>query len=471
MRPKAVSLALPLLALAACVHAPASPTLATSAGPAKKTLIHDVRVFPATSTAVLEHQDVWLEDGLITRLEPSGGPVPGGVTVVSGAGKTLLPGFVDLHAHFVLSGAPPWYLALPNPDHAAQATVYAGVTTALDAGGNADELLALRLRIARGEVAGPRLFFSGPHLTVPDGYPLSMLKALYGPLAAASVAGVHSLAVASEDELLRRVDESAARGARFVKLMVASVPPGAPKLPDAWVTSAVRRAHVAGLKVLAHIDSAEDARVCAAAGVDLLAHDVVTSALTDADVQALAASGIAMEPTLVNWERSDEIAAGHYQGSELERQCEPTEILASLSDADLARALKGFEATSFKPWGDALAKHRADRATNVKKLAAAGVPILVGSDANGSLATFAGAYHDELALQVAAGLAPAQVLLAATAKAARFLDPQARFGTVEPGKAADLVLVEGDPLQDIRVTRRIVDVFVGGRRLVRTAAR
>ncbi len=457
------------LALTACVHAPASPKLSAWAGPARRTVIRDVRVFPATSTEAAEHQDVWLEDGAITRLEPTGAPPPAGAVVIPSAGKTLLPGFVDLHTHFALSGAPPWYLALPDPDHAAQATVFAGVTTALDAGGNADQLLALRLRIARGEVAGPRLFFAGPHLTVPGGYPLSMLRTLYGPLAAATVSGVHSHGVESEAELLRRVDEAAAQGARFVKLMVASVPAGAPRLPDEWVVAAARRAHLSGMKVLAHIDSAQDALVCARAGVDLLAHDVVTSALSDDEVKVLAASGIRMEPTLVNWERSDELAAMHYVGSELERRSEPQEILDSFSDASLVKPMEEFQKTSFKPWGDELAKHRADRAKNVKKLFDAGVPILVGSDANGSLATFAGAYHDELLLQVEAGLPPAEVLLSATARAARFLDPEARFGTIEPGRAADVVLVDGDPLADIRATRRIVEVFVGGRRLLRTA--
>jgi imidazolonepropionase-like amidohydrolase len=92
----------------------------------------------------------------------------------------------------------------------------------------------------------------------------------------------------------------------------------------------------------------------------------------------------------------------------------------------------------------------------------AGIPLLVGSDSQGSIATFPGAIHEELQLLVEAGVPAADVLYAATRGNALFLDANADYGAVEPGRAADLLLVEGDPTVDIRHTEDIVQVFVGG---------
>jgi imidazolonepropionase-like amidohydrolase len=96
--------------------------------------------------------------------------------------------------------------------------------------------------------------------------------------------------------------------------------------------------------------------------------------------------------------------------------------------------------------------------------------VFVGSDAMGSVATFAGAFHDELRFQVEAGASAGEVLYAATGRAARFLDDNAGFGTIEPGKAADLVLVRGNPLDDISATRDIDRVVVAGASIRRTPA-
>ncbi len=104
------------------------------------------------------------------------------------------------------------------------------------------------------------------------------------------------------------------------------------------------------------------------------------------------------------------------------------------------------------------------------KLYAAGVPVHAGDDAQGSIGAFAGGYHDELLFEVQAGMPPAEVLLGATSRAAKFLDSHAEFGTIEPGKIADLVLVRGNPLEDISTTRDIVQVFIAGVPIERRAA-
>jgi imidazolonepropionase-like amidohydrolase len=103
------------------------------------------------------------------------------------------------------------------------------------------------------------------------------------------------------------------------------------------------------------------------------------------------------------------------------------------------------------------------------KLYQAGVPVHVGTDAMGSIAAFAGGVHDELRFQVEAGMPPYEVLMGATSRSARFLDANADYGTIEPGKAADLLLVRGNPLEDITTTRNIVQVFIAGTPITRVA--
>jgi imidazolonepropionase-like amidohydrolase len=449
---------------------PSYPRLVAGAGqPAKRVLIRDVRLFRGTSPAAEEHQDVLVAGGKILEVRPTGGETAAD-QVIDGRGLTLLPGLIDLHVHLTLTSAPPWYLTLPKPEHNAQAHVYAGVTTVLDLGGDADAIRELQGKIAEGRLMGPRIYFSGPHLTVPGGYPLNMIREIYGRLASWSLSGSHTRAVASVEELEGEVDRIHLLGARFIKLMVATVPPsGAPRLSEEMVRAAVRRAHGHGMKVAAHIDTANDALICARSGVDLLAHGIEAPAVTEEQAREIAASGIRMEPTLVNFERWDELAAGHYQGSALERESEPPELLAQFSDEKLRGQMEMWATSPFKSWGDELEKYRLERPRNLARLHAAGVPVLAGSDAMGSIAAFAGGYHDELRFQVEAGLPPGEVLLGATGRAADFLDAAAAFGTIEPGKAADLLLVRGNPLEDITSTRNIEQVFVGGIAVQRTA--
>src|SRR3954467_10130068 len=122
----------PLLLAAACIHSPAYRELVSLPAQKPRTvLIHDVRVFNGLEAKAGEHQDVFLSGGKIENIAPASAAPAQADLMIDGRGLTLLPGFVDLHAHLTLTGAPPWYPVFPKPEHNAQAHVYSGVTTVL----------------------------------------------------------------------------------------------------------------------------------------------------------------------------------------------------------------------------------------------------------------------------------------------------------------------------------------------------
>ncbi len=461
---------LPALALTGCIHLVSAPKL-TAPAPAKggSVLIEDVRVFDANDgrPEVREHLDVRIVGGVIADIRPSVSPHLPADLVIPGDGRTLLPGLIDLHVHLALGAGPPWFLTLPDPKHAAQSLVYSGVTSVLDLGGDLKTLQRLKGEIAAGGWVGPHIRYAGPGLTVEGGYPLDMAKEVYGSIAYASLKNRDFVAVKDVADVVAQVDRIADGGGTFVKLMGASIPPRpsgqlpAPRLSEELMAAATKRAHERHLKVAAHIDSAEDALICARVGVDLLAHGVETSLLTPEQVATLKASGIAFEPTLVNWHRFDELAVGEFHPTASEIATQPAAVLASLAPAVLLEHERTLTGSSFKGWADALQAHRADRVANTLAMFQAGIPLLVGSDSNGSIGTFPGSIHEELRLLVDAGVPILDVLKAATYGNGTFLDAQAS-GTLKPGAVADLLLVNGDPTTDIKHTEDIVQVWVSG---------
>ncbi len=445
------------VSLLGCIHFPAYRSL-VSGGASGKVVFRDASVFTATSTELLTHQDVWVEDGLITAVEPTGTRAQGGLAI-DARGKTLMPGLVDAHVHTTMNSLPPWYAAIPNAGHNLEAFLYAGITSVNDLGGSPEEIVPLRQEIADGTRLGPRIYFAGSIITHRDGYPISMIRDAYGALAYAAIGHKLATQITSPAEGALAVRMRFAVGATMIKVVIADIPRGAPRLSNDELDAIVHQAHQLGLKVIAHIDTSADALLAARHHVDALAHGVETTPLTPEEAAELKASGIVMVPTLVNYERFCQIAQKRYLPLALTLESEPVEVMAQFAPSyvDAAKLPKDFFA-----WGDELEANVQTRTTNVRTAFEAGVPLVAGADAMGSVGTFGGDLHHELVMLVAAGLPPAQALLAATVRSANFITSNPSFGTIEVGKSADLLLIVGDPLQDISVTQKIVAVMARG---------
>ncbi|MFN8012607.1 MAG: amidohydrolase family protein [Holophagaceae bacterium] len=375
----------------------------------------------------LEHQVVVVRDGRIARVGPLGTvKVPKGALRVPGAGRTLLPGLTDTHVHLASPTELPLYLA-----H--------GVTTVFNLNGRPAHL-AWRKAVAEGRLAGPRILSAGP----------TFAEAL-SP--AAAVAKVDAIADAGYDAVkvynqVGREEYPAliAAAKRRGLLLMGHVPrkPGFEAALQAGqsIAHAEELVYTAfnpgvedtfGMKALAEGRLPDVARKVAASGVSVTCtltcfHDIVR--------QATDLGTFLKNPdlgTLPPWVRARlEPGRNRYHGR---YTAEETAFLKAAYPFQLKLA---------------------------KALSDAGVPLMTGTDA-ASIGPVAGAsVHQELEEFVAAGLTPYQALRASTTAPAAYFHRPGERGTVEPGQRADLILVEGDPLKDVRATRALAGVVYAG---------
>lgn len=450
-------------AVAACAHH--APLLVRSLAAGEVTVFQDVALFAGDTTAVTAHQDVWVRDGRIDYVGATGArPVPEGARVEPGAGRTLLPGLIDMHTHTLGGSAPPWALKVPDPERNLKAFLYDGVTTLVDLGGDTEEVTALRDAVKSGEVLGPRMLVAGQMFTAVDGHPVAMLRA-FAPW---------PISWLLEDSMAYQIDATDAVAEVFadfltykpdvVKITSDQIPLGIPTLDEGVAREIIARAHAAGLTVFAHVGDNADAQKVARAGVDILAHGIYREAVSEATAVMLAERNIAVVPTLIVFDNIDRLAHGDYALTPMQREVgdpDTVEVLAAgKGDYELA--------APFAKWAERTYSYRDAKFENVAVLRRHGVTILVGSDSP-NLGQFGGAaLHDELGMLVRAGMTPAEVLHAATYLNAKALKLDNEIGSIAPGKQADLLLVEGDPTADIVAANRIAAVYLGGRKVERT---
>lgn len=323
-----------------------------------------------------------------------------GSDVIDGAGKTLLAGFIGTHMH------------IDNRDNCVLAAEY-GVTTLIDQMCK-DTALIDSLRDPDEPIASVRSVY----MPVESQAGPMMVKALgYAPDFAATKEDVH-----------RIIDEQIAKGAFFIKLILDVPPLTTGMLSEELVAEAVRYAHEKGKKISAHCTTVEAYERAAKCGVDILNHIPKDVVLPQQIIDEIKAKGLVVIPTMVMQEG----------------------LVNSLKKVMPERA------------GDFSVV-----VTTVRAMHDAGIKILVGTDSNNTNALchikHGQSLHREFALLKEAGLSNVEILRGTTVDAAQFFGLTDR-GSIEPGKRADLVLVEGDPTQDISAADKIDSVWVKGKK-------
>ena len=389
--------------------------------------ITGVRVFDGEQ--VLPVANVVVRDGRIVAVGVDV-TVPAGIEVVDGAGRTLLPGFIDAHTHS-------W-------GDAQRDALRFGVTAELDMFGDWNRIPALRAqRESLDATAQADLWTAGATVTTAGGHGTQY--------------GFAVPTLAADGDAQAFVAARVAEGSDYIKLIVEDFSTHSderrlPTITPAQVGAAITAAHAHERRAVVHASSQADALHAVESGADGLVHVFHDVTASPVFVAAARDSGAFVVPTL-------SVIAGFAQAGS---------GAALVADARLAPWLgveqRGTLAAAFPgaPRPEAL-----DNALrSVAALHAAGVDVLAGTDAGNPGTAHGASLHGELALLVRAGLTPVAALAAATSVPAHRFGLEDR-GRIAPGLRADLLLVEGDPTADIEATRAIAGIWKNGHAVAR----
>jgi len=358
--------------------------------------------------------------------------------VIDASGKTVMPGLMDMHVHLCYWGkerdqiryeldTPPTLMAL-KAARAAQQTLEAGFTTVRDAGAFNDCVISLKKGVDLGIVPGPRIMAAGLWITQTGGpcdtdWPLHLPMEIFLKVVADGVDGVR-----------KAVRERFRAGSDFIKIFATGdvyskgAGPEVRRYTIEEIRAIVDEAHAVRKKVAAHAEGVEGIKNAIRGGVDTIEHGIY---LDDEACQMMKENNVILVPTLV--------------------------ILRNI-------VTEGIEAGTLpeavRKGKEAVEAHFA----SFRRAHEAGVKIAMGTDAFMGICR-QGENARELEVMVEAGLTPMEAIVASTKTGAEALGLEDQIGTIEVGKLADIIIVDGDPLQDIRILqdlKKIRMVMKGG---------
>jgi imidazolonepropionase-like amidohydrolase len=341
--------------------------------------------------------------------------------------------------------------------------LYAGVTTVKSVGDALDTSIALRDRVARAEILGAELLISGPMFTAPGGHGTEYAQFLPATMRASFEAQI-ARTPKNQDEARQQVRDLKRSGVDGLKAILESGFPGRlfERLDTTLLKAIGEEARAQQLPMVVHVSTVRDVADALDAGAAGIEHGP-REPLPDDLLQRLKQSGATYDPTLAVWEGQEQLAAG--QQDLLDRSLVQQAVAPALVSSTRAFVAGRTAANEGRATG--MRQFRTVQAENLKRAYDAGVTLVAGSDAGNPLVFHGPAIHRELQLWVAAGVPPAAALQAATAQAARLLKAETRIGRVAKGLEANLLLVDGNPLQDISTTERISLVVFKGERIRR----
>lgn len=424
MKRKACLLAISLILVPALGQSPAGEIILIKAG----------RLIDVRSGQVLTDQAVLIEGDRIKAVGPwsdLSGKAPSGARLIDLSGATLLPGLIDCHTHLTSDPTHLGYqsLGISVPRQAlygaknARLTLEAGFTTVRNVGAEGYSDIALRDAINAGDIPGPRIFASGPAIGITGGHCDSTLLAPEFHHRADGVADGVPAVIAKVREIIKY-------GADCIKICATGGVlskgdnPEAAEFTDEEVRAIVAEAHRLGRKVAAHAHGAAGIKQAVRAGVDSIEHG---SFIDDEAIQLMKERGTFLVPTLY---LADFFLENAQRMGVPSFMIEKARVVMPAARRNISRAFK------------------------------AGVRVAFGTDA----AVYPhGLNAREFAVMVKLGMAPIEAIRSATINAAELIGWPDRLGSIEPGKLADIVAVDGDPISDITSLERVGFVMKGGR--------
>jgi imidazolonepropionase-like amidohydrolase len=425
-----ISLTLSLLALSLRAD-PTSVALA----------IRRVTVIDATGAPPKSNMTVIVIDGRISSIDADQNMiVPKGARVIDGQDRFLIPGLWDMHVHLAKTGENTLPLFIAN-----------GVTGVRDMGGDYESLLRWRREIAEGKRLGPRIRTSGPILESASNVERMKREGTVEPV------DRFRLGVPNAESAESVVARLSAMGVDFIKVRTTA------SLETYRAIAAAAQKH--GLALVGHATASPEEII--KAGQRSVEHSFIPPLSGRTPEQRaelfrkMAAAKIAVTPTLV-------------VGEALLTPYDRAAAIAEDSQGKLDARRRYLSGYLIEDWREQVAEKKearmdltklfAERARDLREMHQSGITLLPGTDA-GVLLIYPGfSLHDELRLLVEqAALTPMEAIMSATRRSAEFLGLERSLGTIERGKIADLVLLDANPLDDIRATQRIAGVAVSGR--------
>jgi len=426
-------------------------------------VISHVTVINPGNSSVAADRTVVIEGAKITSIAPSAGfPIPEGARVLDAHGQYLIPGLWYMHVHSAFGDWFPGGREVILPLFVAN-----GVTGVRDMGGDLPVLFEWRKQIAAGKLVGPSMVVSGPML---DGY-----------LPGNKLRFPSSVPITTPESAVAAVDSLKSEGVDFIKVqsvisrdayLAAAAEAHKQNIPIVGhVPDKVRISETiyAGQKSIEHLMgifegcSTEEGKFTRGEGNLKLLLSTSDQSRCEAIIRSLAQHQVWQCPTLA-WQRGGTFL------DQLDWKHQPLDKYVPAPWRDVTwRRFNDEMMPDLKR--DPLALRQEYFKRNLQMVGAmhhAGVPFLAGTDAAPGIYIMPGfSLHDELANFVEAGFTPMESLQTATSLPAKFLEQEKSFGSIEPGKIADLVLLTANPLRDIHNTRKISAVIANGRLFVR----
>ena len=428
-------------------------------------LIRDARIFVGDGQ-VIDSGSVLVKDGKIIQIFTGSSPDAKSLNadVIEASGKTLLPGLIDVHVHL---GAPGGIVKeLPKMERHLAQYLYSGVTAVRSVGDALPELKKVRAKLRSGEESGAELFFAGPLFTSEGGHGTEYFDALPDMIRNQAIAD-SVRAPKTADEARQMVAALATEPVDAIKIILESGMGSMlfrrfdPAIARATADESRRRS----LSVAVHTGSAADVAEAVSIGANSIEHGSARDLISDDSFAAMAKQGIFFDPTLSVVEAFSNMAKRDPRLLEraLVQQVALPGMVAATKEAMLAPP-----AAAAGKWAG-YRFSQTDLAANVKRAIEKGVPLVTGTDSGNFTLLHGPALHRELQLLVQAGATPKNALIAATGHAAKLLGAGNRLGAIRPGYDATLLLVDGNPLEDISYTERISVVLFQGERVNRAA--
>jgi len=415
---------LALVFLLGCVNF----SLAQDGHPSKTVVVRAGNLLDVNTGKMLANQTIVIQGDKIASVGANA-EVPAGAQVIDLSNATVLPGLIDAHTHLTFTtnfGYSRLGISIPREAltgaRNARVTLDAGFTTVRNVGADGFTDVALRDAINAGDVPGPRMLVSGPPLSITGGHAdNNLLPFEYHANGDGVADGV--------DGVRHMVRQNVKYGADLIKFMASGGVlshgdnPQASQYTEEEMRTIVEEAHRLGRKVAAHAHGAQAILWASRAGVDSIEHG---SYIDDAGIAEMKKNGTYLVPTLY---------LGDWFLENAERIGTPAELIAK-GRAVIPEARK-----------------------NIARAFAAGVKVGFGTDA----AVYPhGLNAHEFAVMVKLGMTPLGAIQAATVNDADLLGWADKVGTVEAGKFADLIAVDGDPLADVTTLEKVKFVMKGG---------